>query len=113
MSRPGSHPGRTRPLLTRSALGLDRLLTLLAMSPLFLIASSMAFVGRTARRLAERSYASASGGDQLPVSTSVLRASGSAALRARMQADIDKGRIDREEGQVSPSLDTLTLTLTF
>ena len=72
-----------------------------ACAPLFLVASSMAFIGRTARTLAERSYASASGGRQLPLAASVFRTPKNDALRARMQADIDKGRMDREEGQVS------------
>ena len=72
-----------------------------ACSPLFLIASSMASIGRTARTLAERSYASASGGSRLPLAASVfaLPTPKNVALRARMQADIDKGRMDREEGQ--------------
>ena len=58
----------------------------------------MAFIGRTARTLAERSYASASGGRQLPLAASVFRTPKNDALRARMQADIDKGRMDRRGG---------------
>lgn len=59
----------------------------------------MALIGRTARTLAERSYASASGGERLPLAASVFATPKNVALRARMQADIDKGRMDREEGQ--------------
>lgn len=73
------------------------LLTLIACSPIFLLASTMAFIGRTARTLAERSYATATGGGLLPLAASAEAPK--TTLVARMQADIDKGRIDRAEGQ--------------
>ena len=66
------------------------LLALVAFSPLFLVASSMAYAGRVARVLAERSYASATGGAPLPLAARVRaapRSSKSSALRERMQAD--------------------------
>ena len=54
-------------------------------------ASSMAYAGRVARVLAERSYAAASGGARLPLAARVLAApkssAKSSALRERMQAD--------------------------
>ena len=54
-------------------------------------ASSMAYAGRGARVLAERSYATASGGARLPLAARVLAApkssAKSSALRERMQAD--------------------------
>ena len=61
-----------------------------ACSPLFLVASSMAYAGRVARVLAERSYASATGGAPLPLAAHVSaapRSSKGSALRERMQAD--------------------------
>ena len=72
------------------------LVALIACSPLFLLSSTMACIGRTARTLAERSYATATGGVLLPASAT---AAPKATLVARMQADIDKGRADRAEGQ--------------